>query len=661
MNDTAIRKSWRMARCLAPAGVILGMATPARAQVVPDNGLSLIDALGHDLASAIAAINRQAAMPLRGRYSLAELIVAAIFALALAWPARLWLLARISAFLRTAPMDRQLALRTKALATVLVTTVLVALAGHIALVAVRSAWTLLPETDVLARTLSIAIGVNGLGMGIGRALRSPEDKAWRPLLLPGGLGATIAFYPFAATVALGFTNVIDQMARALHATETGWGLAQILILVADALLIGRFLVLAGQARARALETEPEGAADGGRKGPTLPAIFGLTALVWAMLVVGVGAFVVGQTWFGIVVLQELLWAPLVLTLTWMITAFVDRLMAQLFDEDWAIGRFATAVVGVRRRRMRQIALLGSALVTVLVWLFAAALVAAPLHGTHAAVLDQVQPEMLLGSLRALNLSPRTVGAALTVLAIGIVLTRMVRGWLENSFLPTTSLDIGVRTSLVTGLSYLGILVAIILATQMMGLQLEKITLIASALSVGIGFGLQSIIQNFVSGVILLIERPVKVGDWVVVSGAEGTIRKIRVRATELATAAGGTVIVPNSSFISANVTNRADSHMGHRIDVPLVVSGVPTAAQARDALHDLIAGCAALRVDPEPVITLTLIGKEDWTFAVKVYAQEDITVGGGRSALLFRICEQTEGKELKITSPVPFNSALYSY
>jgi potassium efflux system protein len=196
---------------------------------------------------------------------------------------------------------------------------------------------------------------------------------------------------------------------------------------------------------------------------------------------------------------------------------------------------------------------------------------------------------------------------------------------------------------------------------MLGLQLEKITLIASALSVGIGFGLQSIIQNFVSGVILLIERPVKVGDWVVVSGAEGTIRKIRVRATELVTAAGGTVIVPNSAFISSNVANRADSRMSNRVDVTLVVAGAPGAAQARDALLDIIAGCEVLRDDPPPVITLTLIGKAEWTFAIKVYTRSGTTVSAGRSALLFRMCEQTEGKDLKVTSPVPFNTGLYPY
>ena len=654
MLDSTTCKLRHIARRSAPAAIALvtqfALATPAQAQVVPDNGLSTADALAHDFGSAVALVHHQLAMPFRYRFGLVELIALVALALVIAWPLRLWVLIRVSRFLRTAPMEHRLALRTKALATVLITTVLMALAGHIAIAAVRSILILLPETDVLARTVRMAIGVTGLGMGIGRALRSAEDKTWRPLPLPEGLGVTIAFYPFAAGLVLGLTNIIDQAARVLHATETGWFVAQCVILLVETLLIARFLVLAGEARARALDHVPDAP---GTKAPVIPAVFGITALVWAALAVGIGAFIFGETRFGMVVLQELLWAALVLTVTWLITSFIDALMAQLFDEDWAIGRFATAVVGVQRARMKQVALLGSALLSVLVWLFALGLVAAPLHGNHAAVMDQIQPDMLFSALQGLHLSPRTVGAALTVLVVGIVLTRMLRGWLENSFLPTTSLDIGVRTSLVTGLSYIGILVAMVLATQMMGLQLEKITLIASALSVGIGFGLQSIIQNFVSGVILLIERPVKVGDWVVVSGAEGTIRKIRVRATELVTVGGGTVIVPNSSFISSNVANRADSRMSERVDLVLIVGGVPTAALARDALRELIAGCTVLRDDPAPVITMTLIGKGEWTFAIKVYSRPGTSVSQGKSALLFWVCEQTEGKDLTITSPVP--------
>jgi small-conductance mechanosensitive channel len=626
--------------------------TPADAQIVADNGMSIPAAVMHDLGTAIAVIHQQLAIPFKGAMAFPVLLAMLAVALALAWPLRLWLLFRLSTLLQGTQLDRRLAIRAKAVANVLLTTMLLVAAGRIMLTALDWALPLLPQTAILAHSLAVAMGVIGLGMGIGRALRSPEDKTWRPVALPGGLGGAIGFYPFAAGAMLGLTNFIEQTARVLHAAQATWIIAQGLIVALETVLIARFLVLAGQAREREIEHALEHPRAAGAKtlaqGPVVPAAFGATALVWAALALGCGAFVFGYPRFAMLVMQELLWVGLVLTFAWLMTGFFDTLMSQLFDADWAVGRFATAVVGVRRARVEQIALIGSAVLTVLVWVFAIGLVAAPLHGNHAVVVEQIRPAMLVGSLQSLHLSPRTVGTAALVLVVGIVLTRMVRSWLENRFLPSTSLDIGVRTSLVTGLTYIGMLIAILVATQMLGLQLEKITLIASALSVGIGFGLQSIIQNFVSGVILLIERPVKVGDWVSLAGAEGTIRRIRVRATELATADGGTAIVPNSSFISSNVQNRADTRMCERVDLSLVVSGVASSVVARDALLELVAGCHVIRSDPAPCLYLTTLGDAQWTFALRVYAKPDATVAQARSELLFWLSTQTEGKDMTI-------------
>ena len=114
----------------------------------------------------------------------------------------------------------------------------------------------------------------------------------------------------------------------------------------------------------------------------------------------------------------------------------------------------------------------------------------------------------------------------------------------------------MRNSVTTGVGYLGVCVAVLCALAASGLGFNQIALVASALSVGIGFGLQQVVQNFVSGVILLVERPVKVGDWVSVGGVEGDIRRIRVRATEIETSDRTTVIVPNSDLITKSVQNK---------------------------------------------------------------------------------------------------------
>lgn len=151
--------------------------------------------------------------------------------------------------------------------------------------------------------------------------------------------------------------------------------------------------------------------------------------------------------------------------------------------------------------------------------------------------------------------PAALIQALLVLVVGFVALGLFKRWLQNSYLPTTNLDTGMQVSFITLFGYIGGVLAVALALSAAGIGLERIAWVASALSVGIGFGLQAVVQNFVSGLILLAERPVKVGDWVSLGGVEGDIRRINVRATEIQLGDRSTVIVPNSEFITKTVRN----------------------------------------------------------------------------------------------------------
>src|SRR5690606_37128538 len=106
--------------------------------------------------------------------------------------------------------------------------------------------------------------------------------------------------------------------------------------------------------------------------------------------------------------------------------------------------------------------------------------------------------------------------------LGVAATRGLQHWLDARFLARTRLDVGLKTSIRTSVGYVGTIAAGMVAFAFAGLNLQNIAIVAGALSVGIGFGLQSIVNNFVSGLILLAERPIKVGDWIVVGTEEGT-------------------------------------------------------------------------------------------------------------------------------------------
>ena len=208
-----------------------------------------------------------------------------------------------------------------------------------------------------------------------------------------------------------------------------------------------------------------------------------------------------------------------------------------------------------QRRSEQTALLLSGLCRVSIGFFALLLLIAP-YGEGPLDLFRRAGRFEQGlSIGELSLRPMALLQGVLVLVAGLVAVRLLKGWLSQRYMPTTRMDSGMRSSATTLFGYVGTVAVIAAALSAVGFSLQSVAWVASALSVGIGFGLQSVVQNFVSGLILLAERPVKVGDWVSLSGVEGDIRRISVRATEIQMGDRSTVIVPNSEFITKIVRN----------------------------------------------------------------------------------------------------------
>ena len=213
-----------------------------------------------------------------------------------------------------------------------------------------------------------------------------------------------------------------------------------------------------------------------------------------------------------------------------------------------------------------------------------------------------------------TISLADIVVALLVFIAAMVVTRAAQRLLTERVFPQTKLDIGVQNSLTSGLGYVGLAIAVMLAISAIGLDLSNIALIAGALSVGIGFGLQAIVNNFVSGLILLIERPIKVGDWVAVGAFEGTVKRINVRATEIETFQRASIIVPNSELISGAVTNWTHKDKYGRVEVPVGVAYGSDVQRVMTILKDCFRAHGDILPWPEPYVLFRGFGDSSLDF-----------------------------------------------
>ena len=477
-------------------------------------------------------------------------------------------------------------------------------------------------------------------VGLGRALLMRAHPSWRLPQIPDQIAVALAPFPVLMGLALMLIGTQERINSVIASSLALTAAVNGLTALAIALVFFFGLLRYRHTRRRyALER-----------------MSGIAGLI---------PFVAG-TWIGIALLAllsgyltlayfltvKLLWMSVVAATAYLLIACFGDLCETLLSPKQPGGLALGSALGLSERHQAQASTILAGVGRTLL-MFTAVLLAFLPSGSSPGELLAGLTQLDLGSkpLGNLNIAPGDILLALVLLAIGLFGVRVLKNWLGERLLPETNMDAGMRASLVTLVGYIGFVLVAVVVMSTLNISLTNLTWVVSALSVGIGFGLQAIVQNFISGLILLTERPVKVGDWVSLAGVEGDIRRINVRATEIQMSDRSTVIVPNSQFITQNVRNVT---MGNALGVVGITLTLPLETdvlQIRELLLTAFTEHEDVLDTPAPSVTFKDLTANGLVIGVSGYVNSPRSVGTARSDLLFTVLGRLRELGVALSSP----------
>ncbi|AJY03222.1 MULTISPECIES: DUF3772 domain-containing protein [Burkholderia] len=533
-----------------------------------------------------------------------------------------------------------------ALATALSTLLATALAVQILYLALARHYELTPAMSDLWDAFAKLAVTCALIAGLGRALLCTRHPSWRLPALADSVALAMKPFPGVLAALLLVSGALESINRiadtSLSVTLLGRGIVSLVV----ALTVGASLL-----RANRVRSALAAAGEAPEQRSTLAGL--IHAGVTLAIVASLGALLIGYITVARFITYELVWFEIVLCSVYILIQLTRDASESLFSANLSTGKQIKHLFALDDRHLEQAHTVVSGLGTSLLMLVAAiALVTGGFGTTPGDLLDSAVAMIGGERLQRLNIMPDRIMNAVIGFAIGFYLLRSVRRWLDNEFMPALGMDAGMRVSLVTLFTNVGYVLLVLMTLGLLGVKWSNLAWIVSALSVGIGFGLQEIVKNFVSGLILLTERPVKVGDMVSIAGVEGDIRRINVRATEIQLSDRSTVIVPNSQLISQNVRNVTMGNSTQGVATLMLTFPLNTdPEQVRDLLLDAYREHPAILDKPAPSVTFSQLTADGITLSVTGYVASPRIASSTKSDLLFEILKQLRAAKITLSTP----------
>jgi potassium efflux system protein len=369
--------------------------------------------------------------------------------------------------------------------------------------------------------------------------------------------------------------------------------------------------------------------------------------LWAIAVFILVASATGYIGLARFITAQLVITGTILALLYLLVIWADAVGEGMTSEETSLGKRLKETADLDQRRREQLALPVSLFLKAL-----ALFVTLPLillqWGFDWNDIRQGAASLLFGfEIGGARISIAAILVAVLVFALGYFSARFFQSWLDRRVLETAGISGGARHSIRTAVGYVGVILAALVAISYTGLDLSNIALVAGALSVGIGLGLQGVVNNFVSGMILLVERPIKVGDWVVVGNEEGIVKKISVRATEIETFDRANVLVPNAAFMTEKVKNWTLHNYSGRISISLAANYKDNARQVHDLLLEVAKTNPNVMTNPAPFVYIGDFKGAALEFTLFAYTYDITKAQSLRTELRLQVLEALEKADIE--------------